>query len=442
MGPVIIKNGVRMKKDLQGLGLGLATRFSSHKLVEKYNLRKPAEKLAYIATRKGFEVISQRIAKKKTNNEIKHLPQPKSHSRFDLSLSEEQQMIKDTVRAYAEEMIRGAAHDANEEMSLPKDFLANLMDIGLNYFAVPENMGGAAQSYSPTTNAIISEELAWGDFSLAFASLAPVSVANAIVKWGTDKQKQQYLAPFLSETPVKAAIGVQEPNAFFDPYNLSTKAKKTKTGFKLSGAKTLLPFAGDADTYLIAAKYKKAPRIFIVSGDASGLSWENAPAMGLRACGTGTLTLKDVEVTSDALLGDDSFDYQKFIDLGQLHWCALAVGTCQAALDYLIPYVNEREAFGEPISHRQAVAFMVADIGIELESMRLMLWQAASLAERGKDFHREAYLAHTLCSEKAMEIATNSVQLLGGHGFTKEHPAERWYRDLRVLACIQSGLHL
>ena len=164
--------------------------------------------------------------------------------------------------------------------------------------------------------------------------------------------------------------------------------------------------------------------------------------MGLRAAATGTLTMDNILVGADALLGDKDFDYQAFVDLGQLNWCALAVGACQAALDYLIPYVNEREAFGEPISHRQAVAFMVADIGIELEAMRLMVWRAAALAEMGKPFHREAYLAHVLCAEKAMKIGTDSVQLLGGHGFTKEHPAERWYRDLRVLSCIHSGLHL
>src|SRR5690606_25103288 len=111
-------------------------------------------------------------------------------------------------------------------------------------------------------------------------------------------------------------------------------------------------------------------------------------------------------------------------------------------LDYLIPYCNEREAFGEPISHRQSVAFMLANMAIELESMRLLTWRAAALAEQGKAFHREAYLAHILCADKAMEIGTNAVQLLGGHGFTKEHPAERWYRDLRVLGCINSGLHL
>ncbi|HET8705486.1 MAG TPA: acyl-CoA dehydrogenase family protein, partial [Pseudomonadales bacterium] len=113
----------------------------------------------------------------------------------------------------------------------------------------------------------------------------------------------------------------------------------------------------------------------------------------------------------------------------------------QAVLDYVIPYCNEREAFGEPISHRQAVAFMIANIAIEVDSMRMLAWDAACRAEQGKPFHREAYLARVLAGEKAMQIGTDGVQLLGGHGFTKEHPVERWYRDLRA-AAICYGLHV
>ena len=433
-----------MAKDIQGLGLGLAVRFSGSEFARKYKLRRPAEKLAYVGTKKGFEVIGQMVAKKKAkkSEDPKMLPEPSTAGLFDLTLSEEQQMIKDTVRSYAEEVVRGLAHDANEDMKLPETYLQDIMDLGLNYFSVPESMGGAAQSYSPTTNAIIAEELAWGDFSLAYATLAPVAVANAIVKWGNQKQKEKYLPEYLAETPVKAAIAVQEPAPLFDPAKLSAKAKKTKAGYTISGVKSLVPFGGEASMYLVAARYKRRNRLFIVPGDAPGVQWQAAPAMGLRATATGTLTLDKVLLGPDALLGDDSFNFEAFMDLGQLHWCALAIGACQSALDYLIPYVNEREAFGEPISHRQAVAFMVANIGIELESMRLMVWRAAALAEAGKPFHREAYLAHILCSEKAMEIGTNAVQLLGGHGFTKEHPAERWYRDLRVLACINGGMHL
>jgi alkylation response protein AidB-like acyl-CoA dehydrogenase len=433
-----------MSKDIQGLGLGLASRFAGSELAKKYGLRKPAERIAYLWTKKGFQFVGKLQAdkaKKKAADPLL-LAAPAAHGLFDLTLTDEQQMIKDTVRSYAEEVVRGLAHDANEAMTLPENYLEDIQALGLNFFSVPEVLGGAAQSYSPTTSAIIAEELAWGDMSLAFATLAPVGVANAIVRWGTPKQKDTYLPNYLGEKPVKAAIAVQEPNALFDPKILATKAKKTKRGFEISGVKTLLPFGGEADLYLVAARYKKQPRLFFVRGDSEGVSWKAAPAMGLRATATGTLKLDSVHVDSDAMLGDDTFNYQAFIDLGQLHWCALAIGACQAALDYLIPYVNEREAFGEPISHRQSVAFMVANIGIEMESMRLMTWRAAALAEMGKPFHREAYLAHVLCADKAMEIGTNAVQLLGGHGFTKEHPAERWYRDLRVLACVNSGLHL
>ena len=119
----------------------------------------------------------------------------------------------------------------------------------------------------------------------------------------------------------------------------------------------------------------------------------------------------------------------------------MAVGTCQAVLDYVTTYANERKAFGEPISHRQSVAFMIANIAIELDSMRMLTWRACSLAQQGEDFHKAAFLARQLCAEKSMEIGTNGVQLLGGHGFTKEHPVERWYRDLRAMA-LMHGLHL
>ncbi|MFI7938980.1 acyl-CoA dehydrogenase family protein, partial [Acinetobacter baumannii] len=140
-------------------------------------------------------------------------------------------------------------------------------------------------------------------------------------------------------------------------------------------------------------------------------------------------------------LGTTDFDYTAFLDLGNLMWCAMAVGTCEAVKAYCIKYANERTAFGEPISHRQSVAFMIADMAIEIDAMRMLILNAASLAEAGKPFHREAYLARLLCAEKSMKIGTDGVQILGGHGFTKEHPVERWYRDLRATAILHSGLH-
>jgi alkylation response protein AidB-like acyl-CoA dehydrogenase len=161
--------------------------------------------------------------------------------------------------------------------------------------------------------------------------------------------------------------------------------------------------------------------------------------MGLRAAGLARMRLNKVKVPAGARLGGD---YGEFIALARLAWSALAVGTTQAVLDYVIPYANGREAFGEPISHKQSVAFMIANIGIELEGMRLATWRAAALAAAGKPFAREAAIARNLCARFGMRAGSDGVQVLGGHGFVKEHPVERWYRDLRAVALMEGGVML
>jgi alkylation response protein AidB-like acyl-CoA dehydrogenase len=132
--------------------------------------------------------------------------------------------------------------------------------------------------------------------------------------------------------------------------------------------------------------------------------------------------------------------FSECVQLGRLGWCSLAVGTAQAVLDYVIPYVKDRVAFGEPISNRQAVAFDVANIAIELDGMRLATYRAAGLVDQGRPFAREVALARRLCGEHGMSIGSDGVQLLGGHGYVKEHPVERWYRDLRAAGLMEGAL--
>ena len=192
-----------------------------------------------------------------------------------------------------------------------------------------------------------------------------------------------------------------------------------------------------ADLYLVSADLDGRAEVFVVQRDST-ITAKKSPAMGLKA--TETVTLK-FENTPAYRLGDEDFDYRAFVDLGNLMWCAMAVGTCEAVKKYCVQYANERIAFGEPISHRQSVAFMIADMAIEIDAMQMLILNAASLAESGQAFHREAYIARLLCAEKSMKIGTDGVQILGGHGFTKEHPVERWYRDLRATAILHSGLH-
>ena len=206
--------------------------------------------------------------------------------------------------------------------------------------------------------------------------------------------------------------------------------------------KSMVPRAKDDELFIVAAELDgSGPALFLVESKTEGVFTEPEPAMGLRAAETGRLILENVKVPAGALLGGgDLAVYEECIHRSRIAWCALATGASQAALDYLIPYVNTRDAFGEPISHRQSVAFMISDIAIETDAMRLLTYRAASRADMGRTFAREAALARRLCAEKGMKIGSDSVQLLGGHGYIKEHPAERWYRDLRAVGVMEGAL--
>jgi alkylation response protein AidB-like acyl-CoA dehydrogenase len=430
----------------QGFGLAILTQIASSDWPDKFGLRKPMEKFLYKGSKTGFQIMTAAARQfgggKSGSGKAVRLASTAERGVFDLSLSDEQQMVRDSLSAFAREVIRPAAHDADGNGSIPAELKAQAKDLGLVFYAVPEAMGGMAGEQTVTTQMLALEDLGYGDFSIAASLFSAVSVANALTRWGSADQQQRYLPAFAGENPPEAALAVTEAAPLFDPMKLSTTARNNGSGYVLNGEKAIVLNAADAELFLIAADTGSGVGLFIVEGGTPGLSLRALQGMGLKAAATHNLKLENVQVAAANRIPADSFDYQAFLDLGALAWCALAVGTAQAALDYVIDYCNDRVAFGEPISHRQAVAFMVADIGIETETMRLMTWRACALAEQGKPFHREAYLARALCAEKAMKIGTDSVQLLGGHGFTKEHPVERWYRDLRLLGVMHSGLHI
>jgi alkylation response protein AidB-like acyl-CoA dehydrogenase len=205
--------------------------------------------------------------------------------------------------------------------------------------------------------------------------------------------------------------------------------------------KSMVPLGAVAELFVVGAELDGHNVLVLVESGADGLTVTADPSMGLRAASLTTLSLTDVRVPSGAILGEaDGTTYAECVRLSRLAWCALAVGTGQAVLDYVVPYVKERQAFGEPIAHRQSVAFMVANIAIELQAMRLLTWKAAARASAGKDFRREVALARRACADRGMQIGLDGVQLLGGHGFVKEHPVERWYRDLRAIGLVEGGV--
>jgi alkylation response protein AidB-like acyl-CoA dehydrogenase len=427
------------------VGLRALNRLAASDLLDRVGLREPTERFLLGASRGTARTAARAgrtfAAAQKLSRPARQPKGPRTDL-FDLEPTDEQQMLSDSVREFALAKLRPAAEQADAATAASEALLAQANELGLSMVGVPEELGGAVEQRSAVTSVLMSEALAQGDMGIAVACLAPAGVSTALSLWGDADQQSTYLPPFVGEDVPAAALAMLEPRAAFDPFDLQTTARREGGGYVLDGVKSLVPRARDGELFIVAAQLDHAgPALFIVEASAHGIGVEPEPAMGVRAAGTGKLIFEAVKVPSGGLLGDaDPTVYSECVQLARLGWCAVAVGTGQAVLDYVIPYVNERRAFGEPISHRQAVAFTVANIAIELDGMRLATYRAASRVDQNLPFAREVTLARRLCAEHGMAIGSDGVQMLGGHGYVKEHPVERWYRDLRAVGLMEGAL--
>ncbi len=425
------------------VGLALLTPIVGQPFLDKYHLRDPMNRsLRYgvktmfsaqaAVTRQFRRVQSMRAGPTRLKSSGREL--------FDLTPDDDQKLIIETVDEFAAEVLRPAAHDADEAATYPPGLIAKAAELGITAINIPEDFDGIAEHRSSVTNVLVAEALAYGDMGLALPILAPGGVASALTHWGSADQQATYLKEFAGENVPQACVAIAEPQPLFDPTRLKTTAVRTPSGYRLDGVKSLVPAAADAELLIVGAQLNGKPALFIVESSTPGLTVKADPSMGIRSAALGQVELSGVSVPLTARLGEDEAsdnDYSEALALARLGWAALAVGTSRAVLDYVVPYVKEREAFGEPIARRQGVAFMCANIAIELDGLRLITWRGASRAEQGLPFAREAALAKRLGSDKGMQIGLDGVQLLGGHGFTKEHPVERWYRDLRAIGVAE-----
>jgi alkylation response protein AidB-like acyl-CoA dehydrogenase len=422
------------------LGLRAVRTLASSDLLDRLRMRDGANRMLHRATRDGFRAAG---TAGRTLTAAKRLGaparlEPARPDLFDLTPTDEQQLLQATLREFAAERLRPRALDADAACAPPPDLLAEGADLGIGMLAVPEALGGVQTEASAVTTVLAAEALAYGDMGLAVALLAPAGVAAALTLWGDERQQAAYLPAFAGDDVPAAALAVLEPHPLFDPFALHTRARAVPGGYAIDGTKALVPRAAEAELLLVAAQLDGAPALFLVD---AGFEVRPAPAMGVRAAATGDVRLDDVRVPADSLLtGGDPATYADCVRRARLAWCALAVGTARAVLDHVIPYVNERRAFGEPISHRQAVAFAVADIATELEGMRLLTLRAAARADAGQKIARDVALARALCATKGRRIASDGVQLLGGHGYVKEHAVERWYRDLSAVGVMEGAM--
>ena len=444
-------------RDPIGYVVAVLNRLAQSDLLDRVGLRKQAEQTVFTVTRGGFRTATTagrafaRAGRRgRPGQRASNAP---ARGVFDLTPTEDEQMLVDVVTELATEVLRPAAADADAACRAPEEVLQAANEIGLPLLGVPESLGGISEERAVMAGTLVAEALAKGDLGLAVATLAPGAVATAIGTWGSEEQQQTYLPAFTGDgarggSVAAAALALTEPRPLFDALEPRTTARRDGDDLVLDGVKSMVPRGADAELFVVGASLERQPVLVIVESGADGLSVEADPAMGVRAASLTTLTLEGVRVPAANLLGDADGDgtayapdaYHECLRLSRLAWCALSVGVGQAVLDHVTPYVKEREAFGEPVAHRQSVAFMVADIAIELQSMRLLTWKAASRAAAGKDFAREVALARKLCADKGMKIGLDGVQLRGGHGFVKEHPVERWYRDLRAISIMEGGV--
>ncbi len=438
------RNGLASTETRDPIGYAVAAlnRLAQSELLDRWGLRKTSERAVFSATRGGFKVATAagrqfaRAGKKGAAGT--RVPGASAHGVFDLTPTEDEQMLVDVVSEFAAEMVRPAAAAADEACATPQEVLAGSLEIGLPILGVPESLGGISEERSAVAGTLVAEALAAGDMGIAVAALAPGAVATALSLWGDEAQQQTYLPVFTGDQVPAAALVLSEPTVLFDVMTPATTAVRDGDGYRITGTKSAVVRGAEAELFVVGAQLDGKPALFLLESSGEGLEVEADPSMGLRAASLTTLTLTDAPAQ---LLGSaDGSTYREAVRLSRLGWCALALGTGQAVLDYTRDYVNTREAFGEPVSHRQAVAFMVADIAIELQAMRLLTYRAASRAAQGKDVGREVALARQACSRHGMKIGLDGVQLLGGHGFVKEHPVERWYRDLRAVSLMEGGV--
>jgi alkylation response protein AidB-like acyl-CoA dehydrogenase len=351
---------------------------------------------------------------------------------YSFEPSDEQRMLIDAVDRYAEQDLRPASHDAEEEGALPADLIEKGWELGVLQASIPEDYGGFGD-HSAVTGVLAAEAMAYGDLAGTIAVMAPSAYAIPILLGGTEDQKKEWLPPVIEDEWKPYVAAYIEPDFDFYAGDMRTTVEKNKDGYVINGAKAFVPFADDASSILVFAAVDGRTQAFVVPPDAAGLTiGDRELLLGIQALPTYPLTLSDVKVPLSARLGgEDGFDPEPILASAQIAMAAMGIGVSKAALDYALPYAKEREVWGVPIAQKQSIAFMLAEMAMEVESNRLLVWEAAWKLDAGEDASKAAYLAMNGAGDTAMEVTDRAVQTLGGHGYIREHPVELWMRNGR-----------
>jgi len=353
---------------------------------------------------------------------------------IDFQPTDEQQLVIDTVRNFAQNEIRPLARECEESAKLPEKVLSAAHELGLVANALPESAGGGGER-SAVTGVLVAEELAWGDLAIALAILSPGLSALPIAEWG-DGQQQQALARFVGSSFVPGSLAIVEPRFDSDPFRPATSARRDGDDYVLDGAKCFVPWLDGGAETLVVASEGGAAQLFVVPRGATGLRAERERNMGVSALPTAELALSGVRVPASAKLA--GADLRRLVAQGRAAMAAMAVGVARAAFEVARDYAKERQVFGVPVATKQAIAFKLADMAIEIDGARLLAWEAAWKLDRGEDATREALLARRQSARVALDVADGAVQVLGGHGYIRDYLPELHLRNARGFASFEA----
>lgn len=352
---------------------------------------------------------------------------------YSFDPSDEQAMLVGAVQRYATTDLRPAAHDADEEEALPPALVEKGWELGLLQASIPEAYGGFGER-SALTGALAAEELAYGDLSAALAVLLPSTFALPILVAGTEGQKAQWLPDIASGAWLPYTAAWVEPDFNFTARELATRATPEGKGYRLQGKKTYVPYGQSAPAFLVFAMVGDELSAFILEPGMEGLTIRaRRPVLGLGALPLHDMNLDGVLAPAESRITLAPETTNAILAASHVAVAAMGVGLSRAAYEYALEYAKERVAFDEPIAHKQSIAFMLAEMATEIEAIRLLLWEAAWQLDSGLDASESAYLALVGASDMAMMVTDRAVQILGGHGYIREHPVERWMRNGRGL---------
>ena len=355
---------------------------------------------------------------------------------YSFEPSEEQRMLVDAVKRYAVNDLRPAMRDADEEAQLNMDLVEKGWELGILQASIPEEYGGFGER-SAVTSVLAAEEMAWGDLAASFAVMTPSLYVLPILMAGTEAQKQELIPPVIEAEWKPYTAALLEWKFDFDANDLQTTAEEDGDAYVINGEKVYVPFADGYEGMIVYANLGGKTQGFIVPKGAEGVTvGERHKLLGVHALPLYRVKFEGVRIPKENRLGGP--EGHDFAPIQAAMWvanAALAVGMSRAALEYAIDYAKDREAFGVKIGQKQAIAFMLAEMATDIESVRLLTWEAAWKLDNNKeDLYKSAYLAHTAAADMAMMVTDRAVQVLGGHGYIREHPVELWMRNGRGFA--------